>query len=117
MCPTNNEKWKTEGMEKEIKETSECSEKRKPSNTREYCKWTPLNMLRSNLKKEYLWRTGKLVEIQTTKQKSHQKDKYLSCPPRKMLRTILKVDERRTLTNEPENKKAHDGSLGLTFKR
>ena len=29
----------------------------------------------------------------------------MNCPSRKILRTILKVDEERALTNGPENKK------------
>ena len=44
----------------------------------------------------------------TTKQKSHQRDEYLGCPSRKILKTIIKVDQRRTSTNGPENKKTHD---------
>ena len=44
-------------------------------------------------------------QIQSTRQKSHQRDKYLGCPPRETLGTILKVDEGRTLINGPENKK------------
>ena len=30
------------------------------------------------------------------------------CPSRKSLETILEVDEERTSTNEPENKKTYD---------
>ena len=39
----------------------------------------------------------------STQKKSHQRNKYLGCPSRKILGTILKVDERRTLTNGREN--------------
>ena len=35
-------------------------------------------------------------------------DKHLSCPLRKILGTIFKVDERRTSTNGVENKKTHN---------
>ena len=35
-------------------------------------------------------------------------DKYLGHPPRKLLGTILKVDERRTSTNGPDNKKTQE---------
>ena len=33
----------------------------------------------------------KTTRNQTIKQKSHQRDEYLGCPPRKILGTILKV--------------------------
>ena len=36
------------------------------------------------------------------------RDKYLGCPPRKILGTILKVEEGKTSTNGPMNKKTHD---------
>ena len=35
-------------------------------------------------------------------------DKYLGCPSREIIGIILKVNEKRTLTNRPENKKTHD---------
>ena len=41
----------------------------------------------------------KITRNQTTFQKSHKRDKYLSCPPSKILGNILKLDERRTLIN------------------
>ena len=41
----------------------------------------------------------------TTLQKFHRRDKRLGCSPRKILGDIIKVDERRTSTNGPENKK------------
>ena len=59
-------------------------------------------------KKEYLRRTRKLLENKLYGKKSHQRDKHLSCPPRKIRGTILKLDEGRTSTNWPENKKTHD---------
>ena len=53
----------------------------------------------------------KTARKQTTLQKSHQTDKYMGCPhPRKILGTILKVDERRTTTNGSEIKKINDDS-------
>ena len=36
---------------------------------------------------------------------------------RKILETILRVDERRTSANGPKNKKTHDNAEGLTHKR
>ena len=50
----------------------------------------------------------KTTRNETTWQKSHQRDKYLGCLPRKMLGIILKVDERRTSTNWPQKKKTHN---------
>ena len=47
----------------------------------------------------------KTTRNQTIKQKSCQKDKYQDCTPHNILGTILKVDERKTSTNGPENKK------------
>ena len=47
------------------------------------------------------------------KQELYKMDKYLGCPYRKILRTILEVDQRRTKTNGPENKKTN----GLTSLR
>ena len=52
----------------------------------------------------------KTTPNQTIWQKSHQRDKNLGCPTRKILGTILEVDEERTLTNEPENKKSNDNA-------
>ena len=49
----------------------------------------------------------KITRNQTISQKSHQRNKYLGCPPRKVLGNILKVDK-RTSTNEPENEKTHN---------
>ena len=63
--------------------------------------------LKEDFFKKYLRKTRKLRN-QTLHQKSHQRDKYLGCPPRKILGTILEVDERRTPLNGPENKKTDD---------
>ena len=35
-------------------------------------------------------------------------DKYMGFPPCKILGTILEVNQRRSQTNEPENKKTRD---------
>ena len=50
----------------------------------------------------------KTIRNQTTKQKSHQKDKHLGCSPCKILWAILELDKGRTSTNGPENKKTND---------
>ena len=51
-----------------------------------------------------------ITRNQTTKQKSLQKDKHLSCPQRKILGTIHKVAKGRISTNGLENKKTHDNT-------
>ena len=38
----------------------------------------------------------KIPQDKTLLQEPCQRDKYLGCPPRKILRTILEVDQRRT---------------------
>ena len=44
------------------------------------------------------------INPQKKPQRAHQREKYLRCSPRKMLGTILKMDEGTTSTNRPENK-------------
>ena len=46
---------------------------------------------------KYLWRTRKLLQT-----------KLCSCPPSKIIGTILEVGEERTSTKKPENKKTND---------
>ena len=95
-------KWKmTEGIKLQNQEKNcESFEKRKVINTMEYWLWTPSNKGRE---RKYLKRipqeNEKTTQNQTTKQKSHQRDKHLV--------TILKMDGKRTSTNGPENKKTH----------
>ena len=43
-----------------------------------------------------------------------RKPKYIAEISSKKFATILKVDQRRTPTNGPENKKTHDNVEGLT---
>ena len=64
--------------------------------------------MKEKLKKKKPLENEKTTWHQTTLQKSSQRDKYLCCPPHKLLGTILKVDEGRTSTNGLENKKTHD---------
>ena len=52
--------------------------------------------------------TKKTTWKQTISQKSHQWYKYLGCPPPNLLGIVLEVDEGRTSTNGPENKRNHD---------
>ena len=47
--------------------------------------------MKEKIEKEYLKRTRKLLET-----KPCQRDKYLRCPPRKMLGTILEMDQKKT---------------------
>ena len=56
---------------------------------------------------------GKTTGNQTMLQKSYQRDKPLRFLPRKILGTILKVNEGRTSTNGQEIKKTHDVPLHL----
>ena len=51
------------------------------------------------------------------KKKSRQRNKHLGCLPRKILRTILQVDEGRTSTNRTENKKTYDDFQDPTSQR
>ena len=63
--------------------------------------------MKEKIKKEYLKRTRKLLEIKLYNRNHNQKDKHLGCCSCKILGIILKVGERRTKTNGPENKKIH----------
>ena len=54
--------------------------------------------MKEKIKKEYLRKTGKVLETKL----------YSRNLPCKILGTILEVDERRTSTNGPENKKTDD---------
>ena len=66
--------------------------------------------MREKIKKRIPQENEKTMQNQTTLQKSHQSDKYLGCPSHKILGAILKVNQRRTSTNEPENKKTLDNA-------
>ena len=113
MCPDSNEKQQTR-IDGRIKLTnqgkSELSEKRKLTNTWEYWKRTPLNKRKGkNLKKKRIHQKNeKTTQKQTTKLKSHQRDKQLGCLLRKILGIISKMDERRTPVDGSENKKTHN---------
>ena len=50
-------------------------------------------------------------------QKSPQQDKRLGSTPSKILRTILKMNQRETQANGPKNKEMDDYEEGLTHKR
>ena len=45
---------------------------------------------------------------QVLQQGSHQRDKPQGCPPNKILGTTLEMDQGRTPTNGPEDKKTND---------
>ena len=49
--------------------------------------------------------------------KSHQRNKHLSGPASKMLRTFLKMEKGKTQANGPEDKKVDDDAQDLTFER
>ena len=67
--------------------------------------------------KKYLWRTRKLLETTLDSRNLIKRDKYPDCPPSKIIRVVLEVDEGRTLTNGAENKKINDNAEGLTSQR
>ncbi len=94
----------TDEIELPNQEKSEHSEKGKLTETWEYWKRTPLNNGDGKKFKE----NEKHIRNKSTLQKSHQRDKHLVCPPCKILGTILKLDNRRTSANEPENKKTYN---------
>ena len=55
----------------------------------------------------------KTTRNQITLQKSHPKDEYLGCLTRKILGTIITMDQRRPSTIGPENKKTHDDAKSI----
>ena len=61
--------------------------------------------MKEQISKEYPRRTKNLFKTNFCRKKFHQRDKHLGDPPCKMLGTILKMDEGRNLTSEPEKKK------------
>ena len=60
------------------------------------------------IKKEYLRRTIKLLENELYRRNLNKEINTWAVPLRKIVRTILKVDERRTPINGLENKKIYD---------
>ena len=60
-------------------------------------------MKEKKIKKEYLRRTRKQLETKLS-QKPYRRGKHLGYTPCKIVGTILKEDEGRTLTNGAENK-------------
>ena len=51
---------------------------------------------------------SKKEKTTTLYQEPYQRDKYLGCLHRKIVGTILELDQRRTQTNGQENKKTND---------
>ena len=74
--------------------------------TYKYGKQTPLNTGRWNKK----IKKGEQENYSKPNYIADQRDKYRNCPPRKILWTIRKVDQRKTSTNGPDNKKTYDGA-------
>ena len=60
--------------------------------------------LKEKILKVYL-RRMRILETKLYSRNHFKRDKHLYRFPCKILRTILEMDEGRTLTNEPENKK------------
>ena len=78
---------------------------------------TPSNKHRWK-KNEYLRRTKKLLETKLYSSRNLIKViNTWAVPSSKILGTILKVEEGKTSTNRPENKKTNDDVEGLTFER
>ena len=61
--------------------------------------------MKEKRKKENLRKTRKLLQTKLHSRNLIRGDKYPDCVPRK---TILKMNGRKTSTNEPENEKTHD---------
>ena len=68
-------------------------------------------------KKRIPQRNEKTSGNQALQKKFNQMDKHLGRPPRLILRTILKIDKRRTQTKRWEDKKIDDDGQGLTSER
>ena len=64
--------------------------------------------LKEKRKKEYLWRTRKLLETKLYSRNLIKGINTWAVPPRKILGANLKVDKKRISTNGPENKKTYD---------
>ena len=73
--------------------------------------------MKEKIRKEYPLTNKKDSQNQDLQQKSLQRNKHLGCPPCKILGTILEMDEGRTSTNGPEDKKTNDDAQGVTSKR
>ena len=100
----------TEGIELPNQEKKRMIGEKKLTNTWEYWKLTP--------SKKWRWRK-KLKKSIFGEQGDYSKPNYIAetlskgwtpgmCTPCEILETILQVDEGRTSTNGPENKKTHD---------
>ena len=63
---------------------------------------------KENIKQRVPQENDKATRNQSIKQKIYQRYKHLGCPFCKILGTILKVEEGKTSTNEPKNKKTND---------
>ena len=75
----------------------------------EYWKRTPSNELLRRKKKSFEKSISEERErLLETKQKSHQWDGQLDCPPCMIPGTILEMDEGRTSINGSENKKTNN---------
>ena len=64
--------------------------------------------MKGKIKKEYLRKTRKLLETKLYSRKPIKRINNPGCPLRKILGTILKMDQRRPQTNGLENKKTND---------
>ena len=98
----------------QIKERLERSEQRKPTNTSASWKLTTSNQWRWKKKLRVSQENLKATQDKTILQKPYQRNKYLSCTPRKIFGTIFEVDQRRTSANGQKNNKTNDLAWGIT---
>ena len=64
--------------------------------------------IREQIKKRESQENQKTTSDKTIEQEPCKSDTYLGSPPCKILRTILEVDQWRTSTNRPKNKKTNE---------
>ena len=69
--------------------------------------------MKEKIKKPETQENEKTTRNQTILQEAHKQNKHLGYPRRKILRNILEVDDGRTSTNRPENKKTNDDAKNL----
>ena len=104
----NDKWWKEENYQ--IKKKSEHSEKKKNYKYLEILEADAIKQveMKEKVKKEYLRRIRKLLKTKLYSRNLIKGINTWAIPPCKILGAILKVDEGRTYTNRPENKKSQE---------
>ena len=113
MRHASNEKWQTTHDGKGRTTKSSCQNARRKGNLQILGKIgndtiKQMEMKEKKNQKRASQKNQKTTRDKTLSQEPCQRDKYLGCLPCKILGTILDEDQRRTQTNEPENKKTND---------